>query len=201
MARTLLVMTHIVLFHHVLGRTPGVRQLAASFAAAGHEVSAPDLFEGRTFPDIESGLQYMNAVGDEALLSRAEHACAQMRADVVYAGLSLGVVPAQHLLTNRPGARGALLIHGFIDPSTMRGDWPEGCPVGVFGMQDDPFFVGDGDLDAARRWALTHPGIEIHLYRGTGHLFTEPTLADYDPDITQELVADAVSLVNRRMTS
>lgn len=201
MADMLLGVAHIVLFHHVLGLTPGIHQLAASFAAPDHEVSTPDLFKGRTFPDIESGLQYVNALGDEALMGRAERACAQVSADVVYAGLSLGVVAAQHLLTNRPGARGALLINGFIDPSTMPGTWPEGCPVGVFGMQDDPFFVGDGDLDAAQRWAQSHPGLEIHLYPGTGHLFTEPALDDYDPDSTRSLVADAVDLVNRRMTS
>lgn len=194
-------MAHIVLFHHVLGLTPGVRQLAAAFTAAGHEVSTPDLFEGVTFTDIASGLQHIDALGDEALLRRAEDACRHLRADVVYAGLSLGVVPAQHLLTNRPGARGALLIHGFIDPSTMPGVWPEGCPVGVFGMRDDPFLVGDGDLDAAQRWAQSHPGLEIHLYPGAGHLFTEPALDDYDPDATQSLVVDAVGLVNRRTTS
>ncbi len=201
MTDMLLGMAHIVLFHHVLGLTPGIHQLAASFAAPDHEVSTPDLFEGRTFSDIESGLQYVNALGDEALLGRAERACAQMSADVVYAGLSLGVVAAQHLLTNHPGARGALLINGFIDPSTMPGTWPEGCPVGVFAMRDDPVFVGDGDLDAAQRSARTHPGTKIHLYPGTGHLFVEPTLGDYDPDATQSLVADATGLVNRRMAS
>lgn len=194
-------MAHIVLFHHVLGLTPGVQQLAAAFAVEGHTVDTPDLFEGRTFPDIESGLQYVNTLGDKALLGRAEQACAQVRTDVVYAGLSLGAFPAQHLLTNRPGARGALLIHGFIDPGTMPGTWREDCPVGVFGMQDDPFFVGDGDLVAARRWAQSHPDIEIHLYPGASHLFTEPALDDYDPDATRSLVADMVGLMKRRMTS
>ena len=44
-------MAHIVLFHHILGLTPGVRGLADAFVEAGHQVSTPDLFSGRTFPD------------------------------------------------------------------------------------------------------------------------------------------------------
>ena len=190
-------MAHIVLFHHILGLTPGVRGLADAFVEAGHQVSTPDLFSGRTFPDIKAGLDHVNSLGDGALLSRAEQACAGLPVEVVYAGLSLGVVPAQHLLATRPGSRGALLIHAFVDPTQMGGTWPDGCPVGVFAMQDDPFFVGDGDLEAARLWGRSHPGLDIRLYPGAGHLFTEPAVQDYDPQAARDLIADALALLDR----
>lgn len=199
MGTTLSAMAHIVLFHHVLGLTPGVRALADALTAKGHQVTAPDLFDTQTFPDIDAGLAYVEHLGDQELLTRAEHACAGLPRDVVYAGLSLGVVPAEHLLMTRPGALGALLIHGFVDPAAMAGKWPDNCSVGIFGMEGDPFFVEDGDLAAAQNWRLTHPDMEIYLYPGDGHLFTEPALADYDAATTNALITDAVALLERSM--
>lgn len=190
-------MAHIVLFHHVLGLTSGVQALARSLEARGHRVTTPDLFRGQTFPTLQAGLAHVADIGDEELLRRAELACAELVSDVVYAGLSLGAVPAQHLLATRPGARGGLLLHAFVDPTQLAGTWPEDCPVGVFAMEDDPFFAGDGDLDAARYWQRTHPNLSIRLYPGHGHLFTEPSLEDYDPRATETLVDDVACFLDR----
>lgn len=190
-------MAHIVLFHHVLGLTSGVLSLAEALRDGGHEVTTPDLFERRTFPDLPSGLTHVGQLGDDTLLHRAEAACADLPADVVYAGLSLGVSPAQHMLQTRPGARGALLLHAFIDPAQVAGVWPARCPVDVFATDADPFFVEDGDHDAAVRWAQTHPELRIHLYPGDGHLFTEPTSPDYDAATTRQLVGDLLTALER----
>ena len=56
-------MTHLVLFHHVAGLTPGVTALADRWRAAGHEVTTPDLFEGRTFGSVEEGFAFVQSSG------------------------------------------------------------------------------------------------------------------------------------------
>ena len=186
-------MTTLVLFHHVLGLTHGVTYLADALRREGVEVLTPDLFAGRTFEDLSTGLAYVNQLGDDELLQRAESACGGLPADVVYGGLSLGVFPAQHLLQTRPGASGAVLLHSFFDPSRFPGAWPEECPVEVFGMDHDPFFVEDGDLAAAQAWQREHGNLHIHLYPGDKHLFLEPSLPDYDEHQSLQVIRDLVS--------
>lgn len=186
-------MTHVVLFHHVLGLTPGVSALADQLSSAGHRVETPDLFAGQAFTDIAAGLAHVNELGEVELLERAEHACAGLPAGIVYAGLSLGVVPAQHLLQTRAGATGAVLLHSFIPPRQVAGQWPTNCPVELYGTAADPFFVDDGDLDAARDWQATHPNLHLHLYPGSGHLFLEPGMPDHDPDLARTVTRDILA--------
>ncbi|WP_194785264.1 dienelactone hydrolase family protein [Actinomyces haliotis] len=188
-------MATIVLFHHVLGLTDGVTAFAQALRDAGHDVLTPDLFEGRTFTDLPAGLAHAGEIGDDELLARAEHACADLPADVVYGGFSLGVMPAEHLLLTRPGAAGGLLLHSFIEPAQLEGSWPEDCPVSLFAMDADPFLVEDGDLDAARSWQPAHPNLGIHLYPGAGHLFMEPGSRDYDPAVTSGVVDDVLAFL------
>ena len=191
-------MSTIILFHHVLGLTPSVVAFADALRAAGHECVTPDLFEGRPFDDIPSGFEYFQDLGDDAFLRRADAAGAAVQGEVVVAGFSLGVVAAQHLLQTRPGVVQALLMHSFVDSSYVKGSWPDGVPVHVFGMDEDPFLVGDGDLAAAQGHQRTHPEIEIHLYPGRGHLFAEAQSEDYNESASGMLVRDVVSALDRR---
>lgn len=186
-------MTTLVMFHHVLGLTQGVTSLADALRDAGVSVLTPDMFDGRTFDELDAGLAYANQLGDDELLHRAEHACAGLPADVVYGGFSLGVFPAQHLLQTRPGAAGGVLLHSFFDPSQLPGTWPQHCPVEVFGMDHDPFFVEDGDLASAQAWQREHDNLHIHLYPGEGHLFMEPSSPDYDEQAARQVTQDLVT--------
>ena len=47
-------------------------------------------------------------------------------------------------------------------------------------MDGDPFFTGDGDLDAARALADEAAGAELFLYPGDQHLFADSSLPSYD---------------------
>lgn len=186
-------MSRVVLFHHVLGLTDGVESVASSLREAGHDVVAPDLFEGRTFPDIDSGFAHVQAIGFDEVLRRAERAVAEEPAELVYGGFSLGVMAAQHLLQTRPGARGALLFHAFCEPTQLAGRWPDGTPVHLLGMDADPFLVDDGDLEAARAWQRDHPELVVHLLPGSGHLYLEPSLPDYDAQARERTIDAARS--------
>jgi dienelactone hydrolase len=101
-------------------------------------------------------------------------------------GFSLGVVPAQVLAQTRPGARGAVLVHSCL-PASEFGGWPAGVPVQIHGMEADPFFTDDGDLDAARTLVSGTPGAKLFLYPGGRHLFADSSLASYDAEATLRL--------------
>jgi dienelactone hydrolase len=174
-------MADVVLFHHALGLTPGIVVFADELRRAGHAVHTPDLFEGRTFPTLDDGVRYAEEIGFAEVIDRGELAVEQVPTDVVYAGFSLGVLPAQKLAQTRPGARGALLYYSCV-PVAEFGVWPEGVPVQVHGMDADPIFVGEGDLEAARELVASTAHGELFLYPGDQHYFLDPTLPSYDAD-------------------
>ena len=114
----------------------------------------------------------------------------------MYAGLSLGVMPAQRLLQNRPGALGGLFYHSFADPKYF-GAWPAGVPAQIHSMAADPFFVDEGDIDAARPFVEAHEDAELFLYPGDQHLFTDSSLPVYDAEATRLVVDRSLALLGR----
>jgi dienelactone hydrolase len=182
-------MAEVLLFHHVQGLTPGVVAFADRLRAAGHAVHTPDLYGGRVFRTIGEGLEFS---GGTDVAGRAAAAAADLPAELVYAGISAGAVHAQRLAQTRSGATGAVLIESCLPVSGewAAGPWPEGVPVQIHGMADDPYFAGEGDLEAARELVATvGPGAELHLYPGAGHLFEDSSLASYDPAATELMTA------------
>jgi dienelactone hydrolase len=188
-------MTEIVLFHHAQGLTDGLVAVADRLESAGHTVHLPDVYGGSTFADLDSGLEYAASVGFEALLEQAVAATEGLPADVVYVGVSLGVMPAQQLAQNRAGARAAVLV-GSAVPAEAFGAWPAGLPLQIHGMDADPVFVGEGDIDAARE-LVTEAGAELFLYPGEGHLFIDNSLPDYDETATELFLERTLALLER----
>ena len=175
-------MAEVLLFHHALGLTPGVVAFADSLRGAGHTVHTPDLFDGRTFDDVKSGVGYAQEVGFDVVRGRGTGAASALPASVVYAGFSLGVLPAQQLAQTREGAAGAVLMESCV-PATEFGErWPAGVPVQVHGLDGDEFFVGDGDIEFARAIVAGADRGELFLYPGDGHLFADPASASYDAE-------------------
>jgi dienelactone hydrolase len=187
-------MPEILMLHHIQGLTPGVVAFADALRAAGHTVHTPDLFEGQTFESIEAGQQFCRDVGFAEVGRRGVAAAASLPEDLVYAGFSLGVMPAQQLVQTRAGARGALFLHSFVDPTEF-GTWPEGVPLQIHAMDADPFFVGEGDIEPARAFVETHGDAELFLYPGDGHLFTDSSLAAYDADATRLVLERALAFL------
>lgn len=190
------MVAEIVLFHHVQGLTPGVAAFGDALRAAGHTVHVPDLFDGRTFDSIEGGQRYCETVGDARLQERAARAVARLPSGVVYAGFSWGVMPAQRLLQSRPGARAGLFYHSFVDPAEF-GMWPARVPAQIHSMDADPFFVGEGDIEAARAFVSGTAHAELFLYPGDGHLFTDSSLAAYDATAAALVLNRSLALLAR----
>ena len=187
-------MTDIVLFHHIQGLTPGVVAFADALRGVGHTVHTPDHFEGRTFGSIDEGAEYCGSVGFGEVRARGVRSVADLPTAVVYAGFSLGVMPAQQLLETRPGALGGLFYHGFADPAEF-GTWPSGVPVQIHAMDRDPFFVDEGDIDVARPFVESTPGAEMFLYPGDGHLFADSSLDGYDEGATRLVLERSVEFL------
>ena len=188
-------MAEVVLFHHVQGLTDGVRAFAEELRVGGHTVHTPDLFDGEQPATIEDGMALTRSIGGDVLDKRADQAVADLPDGLVYAGFSFGEATAQRLAQTRPGARGALLYESCISITGewSFGPWPDGVPVQIHGMDKDPFFALEGDIDAARELVET-VGSELatlFVYPGDRHLFTDSSLPSYD--------ADAAALVTKRV--
>jgi dienelactone hydrolase len=172
----------VLLFHHAQGQTEGFNAFAEGLRRAGHTVHAPDLFEGRTFGSIDEGMAYVGQLGFGEIMERGRGAAEELPEGLVYAGFSLGVVPAQMLAQTRPGARGAVLMYSCVPLSEFGTAWPPEVPVQIHGMDADPYFVGEGDVEAAREIVATAPRAELFLYPGDQHYFADSSLPSYDPD-------------------
>ena len=172
-------MAEVLLFHHAHGLTSGCRSFADRLRAAGHVVHLPDLYDGNTFDDLDEGVGYAKEVGFGTILERGRLAAEGLPDRVVYAGFSLGAMPAQMLAQTRPGAAGALLFHGCVPPSEFGDAWPEDVPLQIHIMESDPWAL-EGDLDAARELDETVESAELFLYPGDRHLFSDESLPAYD---------------------
>ena len=121
---------------------------------------------------------YAKQVGFDTLLERGRHAADGLPNELVYAGISLGVMPAQLLAQTRRGARGALLLSAAIPAAEFGDGWPRGVPLQIHMMEDDPWV--EEDLPAARELVEGADRAELFLYPGDRHLFADSSLPDYD---------------------
>ena len=192
-------MAEVLLFHHAQGLTPGVRAFADELRAAGHSVHMPDLFEGRTFKSIEEGLAYINETGFDDMRERGVRLADELPPELVYAGFSFGVLPAQKLAQTRPGARGALFFYSCLPVSGewAFGPWPKGVPVQIHGTDKDLVFAGEGDIDAAREIVAKAEDAELFLYPGDQHYFADSSLPSYDADATLLLTRRVLAFLDR----
>jgi dienelactone hydrolase len=192
-------MAEVLLFHHAQGLTPGVGAFADELRAAGHTVHTPDLFDGRTFESIPEGMAFIEATGFDELRARGVRTADDLPAELVYGGFSFGVTIAQQLAQTRPGARAALLFYSAVPISGewAFGPWPDGVPVQIHGADADPYFVDEGDIDAAREIVEKVDDAELFLYPGDQHYFADSSLPSYDPEATELLTRRVLEFLAR----
>jgi dienelactone hydrolase len=130
-------------------------------------------------------------IGFGEITDRGVRAADELPHELVYAGFSLGVLPAQKLAQTRAGARGALLFHSCVPVTEFGPSWPDDVPVQVHAMEADPFFVDEGDREAALALVESAEQAELFLYPGNQHLFADASLPSYD--------SQAAELLRRRV--
>lgn len=183
-------MADVLLFHHAQGLTTGVRDFAEELRRAGHHVTVPDLYDGRTFATIDEGVAHAEELGFDRIIAAGVEAGERLPAGSVYAGFSLGAMPAQRLAQQRSGAGGALLYHSAVPLGEFGDRWPEAVPLQLHVMLDDPF----DDLEVMRELA-DRSGGELFTYEGDAHLFTDPSLDDHDPAAARLVIERTLSFL------
>jgi dienelactone hydrolase len=186
-------MTEVLLFHHAQGLTPGVHEFADRLRAGGHTVTVPDLFDGATFPTVQSGVDHAQSIGIEVIIERGEAVAAGLPPGTVYAGFSLGVMPAQKLVQTREGALAGLFLHSAAPPDYFAPAWPSGVPAQVHVMEGDEW----GDLDVCKQLEADVPEVEVFRYPGSDHLFTDSSLDVYDAAATEQVLERSLDLLAR----
>jgi len=192
---TVCAMTTVLLFHHAHGQTTGFLAFADELRAAGHTVHTPDLFEGNTFGDLDEGVAYAGQIGFGEIIRRGTEAAADLPSGIVYAGFSLGVLPAQALAQTRPGAAGALFFHACVPPSEFGDAWPEDVPLEIHMMDEDPWV--EEDRPVAEALVEQVEDAELFLYPGSGHLFADSSLPDYDAQAAALLMQRTLAFFDR----
>jgi dienelactone hydrolase len=187
-------MAELLLFHHAQGQTTGFLAFADALRAAGHTVHTPDLYDGNTFSTLDEGVGYAKQVGFETIAERGNRAADALATELVYAGFSLGVLPAQALAQTRAGAQGALLFSAAFPADEFGGSWPTGVPLQIHLMEDDEWALED--LPAARALVESVDGAELFLYPGDKHLFADSSLDDYDDAAAKLLTARVLDFLD-----
>jgi dienelactone hydrolase len=196
-------MAEVVLFHSVLGLSPGVFSAAERLRAAGHTIHTPDFFDGEVFDDLEEGMRKEEALGFQEIARRARDSVAGLPEGLVFCGFSLGAVHAEALAASRPGALGAVLMAGAVPVEALEEyfgieRWPEGVPVQVHYAEDDPWVEAEEEvvpLGEAVRGAGA--AFEAHSYPGSGHLFFEPGVPEYDIASSEKMWERVLDFLDR----
>ena len=196
-------MAEVVLFHSVLGLSPGVFSAAERLRAAGHTIHTPDFFDGEVFDDLEEGMRKEEALGYQEIARRASDSVAGLPEGLVICGFSLGAVHAEALAASRPGALGAVLMAGAVPVEALEEyfgieRWPEGVPVQVHYAEDDPWVEAEEEvvpLGEAVRGAGA--AFEAHSYPGSKNRWPEPGLPEYDRPSSEEMWERVLDFLDR----
>lgn len=200
-------MAHVVVLHHALGLTDGVRRFAdrlradaAGTAGAARsvtrEVHTPDLFDGATFSTIEGGVAHAQRIGMSELIARGAGAVPAGPAPLVVVGISLGVLAAQTVAQQRSSMLGAVLVSACLPHRSIGEGWPVGVPVQVHASEHDPWFNDGGDRSCAEELVASTRDARLTLHPGTAHLFVDDTQPGFDAKATAAVVAAVEAMLS-----
>ena len=196
-------MAKVVLFHSVLGLSPGVISAAERLRAAGHTIHTPDFFDGEVFDDLQEGMRKEEALGFQEIVRRARDSVSGLPAGLVFCGFSLGAVHAEALAASRPGALGAVLMAGAVPMEALEEyfgveHWPDGVAVQVHYAADDPWVeAGEEIVPLGEAVRGARAAFDAHSYPGSGHLFFEPGLPEYDRATSEEMWERVLAFLDR----
>lgn len=171
-------MAEILLFHHALGLTEGLRALADRLRADGHTVHTPDSYSGHTYTHVDEGIAHADRIGHDAVMETASRAAREHKGADVVIGFSLGTMPAQHLAQHLRRVRACALVGGAQAPEMYGSSWRPQVALQVHVANPDDWCTAE-ELGALEREV---PHADVHRYRDKGHLFMDPSTADYDAD-------------------
>lgn len=170
-------MAYVALFHSMLGLRPVERLAAERLRQAGHQVTTPDLYNGRTAATMDEGYALMNAVGWSGITRRARYAVHALPADAVLIGVSMGVGVIGTLWPERPQAAAVVLLHAL---AALPANAQPGLQLQVHAGEADDF--APATEIAALLASATEAGVaaEVFTYPGVGHFYTDASRPEHD---------------------
>jgi dienelactone hydrolase len=189
----------IVLLHSALGRRPAIQQWATFLQAAGHRVHTPDIYDGEVFTRVEDGLRKRDALGIAEIVRRTRAAVADLPAQLVYMGWSLGAAGAELLAATRPGAKAAILLHGVVPLAALHTpSWPAAVSMQLHYAANDPFVSPASVRGLKAAVDSSAAEAEVYCYEGDlPHLFDDGALAGHSPEATALMRERVLALLER----
>jgi hypothetical protein len=97
-------MAEILLFHHAQGQTPVFLAFADELRAVGHGVHAPDLYDGKTFTDLDEASVTRRRLASRRLESAVDSPPMGYRTSLSMPGSRLARCPRRSLSGRAPAA-------------------------------------------------------------------------------------------------
>ena len=132
------------------------------------------------------------------VIERGVRAVEGLPAGLVYAGFSLGVLPAQKLAQTRPGARGALLFYSCVPVSEFGRPGRPGCRCRCTGWTPTRSSSARATSTPPASSSSQAEDGELFLYPGDQHYFADSSLPSYDPDATALLTQRVLDFLRAR---
>ena len=127
-------------------------------------------------------MAHVEEIGFGEVIERGVPAADDLPAELVYAGFSLGVMPAQKLAQTRPGARGALLFYSCVPVSEFGPAWPDGVPSRSTAWTPTRSSSARATSTPPASSSAEADDAELFLYPGDQHYFADSSLPSYDAE-------------------
>lgn len=190
-------MTTVVLFPSVLGVRPGIHAAVELLQSHGHQVRVVDLNGGTVFDEYEPAMAFSQKQDLPTLRQQALDAVSELPDGFVTAGFSNGTLMAQYVACSRPGAVGAVRFSGVAVPKALGVPWPLGLPAQVHYTVGDPFDEKEWIDQSVQAIRDAGGEVERYDYPGDGHLFTDSSLPEYQPEQAAELWSRVLEFLTR----
>ena len=196
----------VVMIHEYWGLNDNIKEMARQLAAQGYVVLAADLYNGKVAKDANEAGQLMTPLNknpDEAIKNMK--AAVQFlrnqknvnRDLIASMGWCFGGGMSMQLALNEKLAA-TVIYYGRLETNATKLSaikWPV---LGIFGDKDQVI-----PLDSVYKFqnALNEIGIEneIHVYKGVGHAFANPSGMNYAPEETKDAWEKTLDFLNRNL--
>jgi dienelactone hydrolase len=182
-------MANVVIFHSILGLREGLFHLAEYLRLNGHTVFTTDLYDGRSFDEMDAAFEFFNGIGIPEMMSRSIRYCENYPSDACYIGFSNGGVSALLLAGTKEGAAGCILLHAAISIKDIGIEkWPAHVNVDVHYAEKDPWKEDEVYIQSFKDEILASGSeFKYYEYPVEGHLFTDKLLPEYNEAATKVL--------------
>ena len=122
---------------------------------------------------------------------------AELPDDLVYAGISLGVMPAQRLAQTRPGAAVRCCSRRARRPPRSPTAGRRPCRCRCTGWSATRSSGSRATSTPRASWWRQADDGELFVYPGDVHLFTDSSLPSYDEAASAEVVTQVLEFLSR----